>query len=548
MNFAQILPIVFAALLVSCGSPKLPPLTVTSIAVPMRDGVRLAVDVIRADTNERQSAILIQTRYWRSFAMRFPMPSNQVPVAPRDPIAGDLLKAGYAVVIADVRGTGASEGRWSSPWNDDEVLDAGELVRYIASQPWSDGRVGAYGISYEGTTALLSAVHGGPALRAVLAREIEWNPLDEIIAPGGVLLPGFLRAWDESATALDANLFPPLFPSYAKWLTRGVRPLDTDPNGSLLSNIISRRPPPRVWESVSGGHEAFDRYGSSTVRLGEMGPARFQEALKKTSSVIGLWGGWQDGLTARAALRAWQTLPGPVDIRIGGWDHEGGRRAAPFGKGKANPDAAGQTRWILDFFDHHVRGGAQAERSLRVFVAGEEAWRRLPDWPAPVGMSLVLGGDLKLHDAAKPSAAVELPVAPLPNAGKRSRWHAGLRNEVAYPKRIPGAVAWESAVFAQGLELVGEPTLRLGLGATKGPAAVHAWLSAVSPSGESQHLCEGVHRVGRPGAMRLSPIAARIPPGWKLRLELATADAGSFETLTREVLTVRCDGDSRIEW
>lgn len=58
---------------------------------------------------------------------------------------------GYAVVMADVRGTGNSEGCLEM-MGSLERQDAHDIVEWIASQPWSDGKVGMQGVSYVGTT------------------------------------------------------------------------------------------------------------------------------------------------------------------------------------------------------------------------------------------------------------------------------------------------------------------------------------------------------------------------------------------------------------
>jgi pimeloyl-ACP methyl ester carboxylesterase len=52
-----------------------------------------------------------------------------------------FLAAGYAVVVVDVRGTGASFGQWRSPWQPEERADSREVIDWIVSQPWSNQQV-----------------------------------------------------------------------------------------------------------------------------------------------------------------------------------------------------------------------------------------------------------------------------------------------------------------------------------------------------------------------------------------------------------------------
>ncbi|CAK9254263.1 unnamed protein product [Sphagnum jensenii] len=68
---------------------------------------------------------------------------------------------GYACVIVDVRGTGASLGDRKMEFSPEEVADGNEIVNWIAAQKWSDGNIGTTGVSYLGTTAemLLRAQH-----------------------------------------------------------------------------------------------------------------------------------------------------------------------------------------------------------------------------------------------------------------------------------------------------------------------------------------------------------------------------------------------------
>jgi len=145
----------------------------TSSYLTMRDGTRLAADVwVPSDleADERLPAIVITTRYWRAHAMG-PIYHLLVGVGeahvPNIEMADQWNDAGYALVMVDARGSGASSGQRPVEWSDAEVADLGEITEWITSQSWSDGTVGAVGISYSGNTAELSAIPAHPALRAV---------------------------------------------------------------------------------------------------------------------------------------------------------------------------------------------------------------------------------------------------------------------------------------------------------------------------------------------------------------------------------------------
>jgi hypothetical protein len=124
-----------------------------SVFIPMPDGTRLAADVFLPNglaTGRKLPTVLTATRYWRA-----PDQSQA------NPQVLDWIRRGYAAVVVDVRGTGASFGTWKYPWSRGEVRDLGDVVRWISTQPWSDGNVGAIGTSYTANTAQLAAATVG---------------------------------------------------------------------------------------------------------------------------------------------------------------------------------------------------------------------------------------------------------------------------------------------------------------------------------------------------------------------------------------------------
>lgn len=80
----------------------------------------------------------------------------------------DWAKRGYAIVNADVRGFGLSDG-CVEVWGENEQRDQAFLVDWVADQSWSDGNVGFYGQSYVGTTPVAAAVQAPEALKAIIA-------------------------------------------------------------------------------------------------------------------------------------------------------------------------------------------------------------------------------------------------------------------------------------------------------------------------------------------------------------------------------------------
>lgn len=127
--------------------------------IEMSDGTVFVADVLRPGrdgvaVDGRFPVLLTQTPYNKNLRTE----NHAVPY---------LVERGYVQVIADVRGTGGSQGDWLA-LGEREQRDGLELVAWAASKqrPWSDGRVGTYGISYAGINQLLTAAQRPPALKA----------------------------------------------------------------------------------------------------------------------------------------------------------------------------------------------------------------------------------------------------------------------------------------------------------------------------------------------------------------------------------------------
>ena len=110
-----------------------------SVYVTMADGCRLAVDVILpdGDASKRWPTVLILTPYVRRFQLAA---GSNVEPSPNSYKYRDMfVPRGYAVVVVDARGTGASFGTRDSFRSPRERADYKEIADWIVAQPWSDG-------------------------------------------------------------------------------------------------------------------------------------------------------------------------------------------------------------------------------------------------------------------------------------------------------------------------------------------------------------------------------------------------------------------------
>src|SRR5215469_1003378 len=125
-----------------------------NVAVPMRDGTILRADVWLPLREGRFPTLVYRTPYGKQRA-----PEEWTTVA-------KLPARGYAVVIEDVRGRYSSDGEFVPYQN--EGKDGYDTIEWAAEQPWSDGKVGTFGLSYPGAVQWLAAVENPPHLKAMI--------------------------------------------------------------------------------------------------------------------------------------------------------------------------------------------------------------------------------------------------------------------------------------------------------------------------------------------------------------------------------------------
>jgi X-Pro dipeptidyl-peptidase len=153
-----------------------------------------------------------------------------------DATAQTWVPRGYARAVADVIGTRASSGCWDYG-GAKETQSGVDLVKFLASRPWANGRVGMMGTSYDGTTANMVASRGAqvPELKAIV-------PIASISRWYGYAYGNGVRYFGNSESASDEGfdtplLFdfgfgrtapPPDHPGFASAAPARVNPCDAD--------------------------------------------------------------------------------------------------------------------------------------------------------------------------------------------------------------------------------------------------------------------------------------------------------------------------------
>ncbi len=480
----------------SCGSPFEGPYgtsDVKSVYVPMRDGVRIALDVVLPDgvpSGERVPTILTMTRYWRSWEGDGPNDLQRF-----------FTSHGYAVVWGDSRGTGASFGVWPHHRSREETLDFREIMDWIVAQPWSDGTVGGWGNSYTANTNDWFAEVGHPSFKAGISRFPDFDPYTDLYFPGGVPNAYMGSKWGLRVKEMDLNT-----PRSSEGRMVGVKPVDEDTDGSLLAAAVEARSDvPSVWESfrvLVYKDEPMPLWNG--VSMDWWGIHSHTPAVERSGSAVYSWASWIDAGTAQGVLHRFMTLSNPQRAVIAAWSHGAREDASPYNPPDhpLEPPIEAQRLEDLCFYEQYVRGDGGAQHELVYRTMGEDGWKRTTDWP----LAETEHQDWYLREGGRlsrsgPSAAGtdEHRVDFTHTTGSRNRWATNNgAGDVVYPDRASAdakLLTYTSEPLERDLEVTGHPVVTLHMRSSHEDGAVFVYLEDVTPEGRVLYVGEGQLRL-----------------------------------------------------
>jgi uncharacterized protein len=570
-----------------------------SLYVPAGDGVRLAVDVWlpveRTAAGGTVGTVMRVTRYHRAEG-----PHEPKPEADTNAGAGDLLnRAGFALVVADARGTGASFGTRAGELSEREIKDYGELIDWISLQPWSNGRVGVCGTSYEGQAAELIAGLGNAHLVAVAALFSPYDPYRELLYPGGCGTDGRYARWtyesqlkDGVPGALDRLAAITGQPAEMIALPSPVKPVDGPDGPALLEAAIGEH------RSNADAHALMGRAPFRDDRVPGLdweatAPAASGPAIASSGVPVLVRAGWLDGAFAAGALARFVTQASNQQVEIGPWGHGGTSFAdtlRPLAAAEGDPlSPASQDRRLVEFFARYLEGNGEpgGPSSLAFGTLGTGAWQTVTSWPPPGTRTQrwYLGPMSGLTREAGAAGTVTHRVDVAASTGATNRWLAiDLGRAPAYPDRShadDSLLTFTSGPLPADVHVLGFPVVTMRLATSGSDGAVYVYLEDVDPGGDVSYLTEGclrfLHRrttgpaepvrlgVPRtfarsdalrvvPGnlmslAVQLLPVSAVVPAGHRIRVALAGHDASCFTRYgpVEETFTLRLGGNSHLD-
>ncbi|MCC7381555.1 MAG: CocE/NonD family hydrolase [Deltaproteobacteria bacterium] len=457
----------------TCGAHAL-----RDVSIPMRDGKSLAA-FVRApiDPGCELPVILIQTPYGKENARQLWFDSGTEPL---------FSSTDYAFAVVDWRGFFGSTGAAVSgaqPYGDDGF----DTVEWLAAQPWSNGRVGTWGVSALCQQQYRTAVKKPPHLAAMVPIFCDSSFRYEQYYPGGVLR----REYFEFISAYFGGGIVLQHPTYdAAWQ---VAERLTSPADVTVPVLV-----------VAGW---FDLYPIGSVEtftgLRSGGPPAVRELHRL---LIGPWihfaaGGETSG--SGRALDAEELTYFDSERRI--------------------------QRDSLAWFDQHLRGvpsAATAWPPVRFARAGEGTWDSADHWPSS-GTStrtLYLAADGSLADTPPASGSVSFaydPSDPSPTIGGATllpRYHHGPTDQAPVLARADTR-SFVSAPLSASLRIEGPIELVLDVSTTGRDTDFAVRVTDVDSTGKHLLIAEGIRRLKLRGDLAT---VLEVTPGARYRVPIRT--------------------------
>lgn len=181
MKISSFLVFLFCVFQAFAAEEPLPDLT---LKIPMRDGVELDADLYLPSPDARKLPCIL---------LRSPAGRN----SPHWKRLAQLAKEGYAVVIQDTRSAKDTSGKTfpflSDGWG--KLQDGYDTVEWLAQSPYTNGKIGTWGVSALGITQLLMAPSAPPHLQCQYILFAAASLYHHGIFPGGQFLKNQSEGW-----------------------------------------------------------------------------------------------------------------------------------------------------------------------------------------------------------------------------------------------------------------------------------------------------------------------------------------------------------------
>lgn len=518
--------------------------------VPMRDGVALYT-AIYEPTDDRPRPVILE---------RTPYPLNPYgKTFARDLRSrlDEFVRAGYIIVLQNVRGTFMSEGTFENvrPFRPskqgletDEASDAYDTAEWLLTHCRTNGSIGVKGVSYPGFYASLAALSGHPAIKAVSpqAPVTDWFLGDDAHLGG---------AFQYAMYSFGASFFRPRLKRTNRW-PKGVAGTDGDLYDYFLEKGLSgslddlRGKVDFVDEMTA--HPAYDAWWR------DRNPALQFRNVRPAVLVVG---GWYDGEDCFGTFETYRRLKEQspdtdLFLAAGPWYHGAWKKKGYAALGPAY-FGHGSAEYFLEhieypFFAYYLEGKGDPGARVRILPSAETCpgqstghhWEEYAAWPpAAEHRRLYLGNGRKLTPKAGNEGYAYLsdPERPVPYLAQTGTgWdRAAQVADQRFAARRTDVLTFTGPVLTEALKAEGTVRVHLALSMDTDDADFVVKLVDHRPDGVRMLLRAGVRparfRGGfarpepvRPGEMfvmemDLNDIAHSFQPGHRVEVQVQSS-------------------------
>ena len=487
-----------------------------NVPVVMRDGVILRADVRRPDRDGRHPVLIFRTPYDKSEGD-----------ADNEKTFVEAVSRGYVMVIQDVRGRYASDGEFVAYQN--EGKDGYDTIEWAARQPWSDGRIGTFGLSYPGAVQWLAAVENPPHLKAMVPAMCPSTMGPQCIYFGGVFESGWAN-WSYVNMSPDTRVKkdlpgPRTIPeAKAAWARLGGTDTIQGWLPSLQMPYLKEVEPYHYAWLEHGPYDPWWEWGNFRTKYGNV-----------KAAVLNISGWHDEPYGSEGAITNFLGIAssrlGDRDLRtkliLGPWIH---------GVDATSQEIAGDRKFgpgaridyhsvVLDWLDHYVRGlenGVENWPNVRAYVMGADTWETDTSWPlrkarqqpfylaSAATPGKVIGSIAQQQPLATgASSFLSDPATPVKDT-KETNWGGFDLRDLS---ENPSVLTFETAPFAEDVTIVGNGSAQIQVSSDAPDFDLYLRIIDVAPDGTAYNLEGAGHEVVRVSLRDKTQTPRLLKPG-----------------------------------
>jgi uncharacterized protein len=412
--------------------------------------------------------------------------------------ASDFTTRGFAFAVVDVRGTGGSQGNLDENYfSPREARDGYDLVQYLGSQPWSNGKVGMAGGSYLGITQYETAEQDPSHLAAIAPDEALADVYNDAAYPGGILSLSF----DAQYLAVQG----------------GPGLLTPNTSTSMLPGTLTAKYQQATGQQIAFAYlenpfdDSFYYQRSPITNVDKIEVPVFVED------------GWRDAFEA-GNIRMYQALenrPGVETLlHVDPCTHKG--CGAPFAPTDNPPDSDNVEAEEMVFFERYLMDKTVPSLPrVRLYLQGSNDYVNTTAWPPPqttfekefIGPGTISPTEPALGSATyftNPSAGLSMSLDEQGTVAASPYLPLDQRLEDNQ------GITWRTGTLSKPLTLLGPIVLHLVAASSAANTDWFAKLSDVAPDGSESIISEGQLRASlralAPGSTATEPLETLTTP------------------------------------